>query len=108
MKNTLKRIGISALLGFLSVLPFAILEVVNRREFHEEFPFVLFIGMWGIQVVFFLALLSIIQKIKVGENNLTRMVSLLFGIAILLLAAWFWISLLHDQMPCFLGVRYCD
>jgi hypothetical protein len=61
MKNILKRIGISALLVFVTVLPFALLELVNRREFHEAFPFSLFLGMWGLQTAFSFALLSVIR-----------------------------------------------
>ena len=108
MKNILKRIGISALLGFATVLPFALLELVNRREFHEAFPFSLFLGMWGLQTAFSFALLSVIRKIRAAENTRTRLVGLLLGIFIMALAAWFWTGLLLDQMPCFLGVHYCD
>lgn len=108
MKNIPKRVGLSALLGFLLVLPFALMELVNRRAYHEEFPFALFLGMWGLQVIFFLALLSVIETIKAGGNILARPVSLLLGLAIMGLAAWFWTGFLIDQMPCFLGVFVCD
>jgi len=108
MKNILKRIGLSALLGFLLVLPFALLELVNRRAYHEEFPFSLFFGMWVLQGIFFLALLSVIETLKTGGNILARPVSLLLGIVLMILAAWFWTGFLVDQMPCFLGVHYCD
>jgi len=108
MKYIRKNIGISAPLGFASVLPFALMELVNRREFHEAFPFSLFLGMWVIQAVFFLALLPVIRKFRAAENARSRLVSLLLGVFVLVLMAWFWTALLLDQMPCFLGVQYCD
>jgi hypothetical protein len=46
MKNMLTAIGSPALLGVLLLLPFTIMEIVNRREFNEEFPFVLFLALW--------------------------------------------------------------
>jgi hypothetical protein len=108
MKSILKRIGISALLGFVTVFPFALMELVNRREYHEVFPFSLFIGMWSWQVVFVFALWSVIRKIRAAENTRARLVGILLGLVILSLVAWIWIGFLRDQMPCFLGVRICD
>jgi hypothetical protein len=46
MKAFLQALGVSALLGFLLILPFAIMEVVNRRSFNEDFPVMLFFMMW--------------------------------------------------------------
>lgn len=108
MKTVLKRIGIAALLGFVTLLPFALMELVNRREYHEVFPFTLFFGMWSLQVVFVFTLWSIIRKIRTPENTRVRLVGILLGLVILSLVAWLWIGFLRDQMPCFLGVRICD
>jgi hypothetical protein len=46
--------------------------------------------------------------LRAAENTRSRLVGLLLGVFILSLAAWFWTGLLLDQMPCFLGVHYCD
>ena len=46
MQAILKTIGPSTLLSLLLILPFTIMEVVNRRQFNEEFPFALFFALW--------------------------------------------------------------
>ncbi|MDQ3005621.1 MAG: hypothetical protein M3R47_09600 [Chloroflexota bacterium] len=46
MQTILKTIGPSALTSFLLILPFMVMEVVNRRNFNEGFPIVLFFVMW--------------------------------------------------------------
>src|SRR4029453_17778157 len=38
MKAILQTLGAAALLGFLLILPFLIMEVVNRRSFDKDFP----------------------------------------------------------------------
>ena len=45
MKTMLKTFGSSMLLSSLITLPFMIMEIVNRRNYNEEFPFALFIGI---------------------------------------------------------------
>jgi len=46
MQTTLKTLGSSTFIGLLLILPFIIMEVVNRRNFNEDFPVVLFFAMW--------------------------------------------------------------
>jgi hypothetical protein len=46
MKAISRSIGLPALLSLLLIVPLMIMEVVNRRQFHEEFPTVLFFAMW--------------------------------------------------------------
>jgi hypothetical protein len=46
MRTILKTLGSSTLIGLLLILPFVIMEVVNRRNLNEEFPVVLFFAMW--------------------------------------------------------------
>lgn len=46
MQTTLKNIGLSALIGFLLVLPIMVMEIVNRRNYNEEFPYMLFSFLW--------------------------------------------------------------
>jgi hypothetical protein len=46
MKAILQTLGAAALLGFLLILPFIIMEVVNRRSFNEDFPVMLFFVLW--------------------------------------------------------------
>ena len=46
MQTTLKNLGSSVLFSFLITLPFMVMEVVNRRNFNEDFPILLFFGLW--------------------------------------------------------------
>lgn len=46
MQTSLKRFGSAALISFLLILPFAVMEIVNRRNYNEEFPYMLFSFLW--------------------------------------------------------------
>jgi hypothetical protein len=46
MQAILKSLGSSTLISLLLILPLMIMEVVNRRNFNEDFPTVLFFVMW--------------------------------------------------------------
>ena len=46
MKNSVKITGWGALLSFLLTLPFMVMEIVNRWQYHEVFPYALFAGLW--------------------------------------------------------------
>jgi hypothetical protein len=68
MQNILKTIGSPALISLLLISPFIIMEIVNRRQFNEEFPFVLFIGLWTNLFAATLILLPILLA-KRAKNN---------------------------------------
>ena len=61
MQTILKTIRSPALISLLLILPFMIMEVVNRREFHEGFPFSLFFVMWLNVFAFSLILLPVVK-----------------------------------------------
>jgi hypothetical protein len=46
MQTALKTLGSSTLISLLLILPFMLMEVVNRRNFNEDFPLVLFFALW--------------------------------------------------------------
>ena len=46
MQTALATLGFSGGISFLLMLPLLIMELVNRRQFNEDFPFALFFGMW--------------------------------------------------------------
>jgi hypothetical protein len=64
MRTTLKTFGSSALIGFLTILPFMTMEVVNRRNYEEEFPVVLFSGLWFNVFAICLILLPLVPGIR--------------------------------------------
>jgi hypothetical protein len=66
MQTTLRTISLSGLVSFLPILPLTIMEVVNRRNFNEEFPFVLFFAMWLNLFAISLILLPIVRSRRTG------------------------------------------
>lgn len=61
MQTILTNLGTSTLVGFLFILPFLILEVVNRRNLSEAFPFMLFFVLWLNLFALSLILLPIVR-----------------------------------------------
>jgi len=88
------------------LLPFVVLELVNRREFNEGFPFPLFALLWALPVAFAAVTASTIQTLGSGKTQAGGV--LMVRLMLLGLIAWAWISILIDQMPCFLGIPNCD
>jgi hypothetical protein len=62
----------SALMSFLIVLPFMVMEWVNRQSFFasgkESFPIGLFVMLWLGAVVFILILMPIVQNMRAEKN----------------------------------------
>ncbi len=76
MPTILKTLTPSALISFLLVLPFLIMEVVNRQSFRaagkEDFPIPLFIFMWLSLVAICLILLSIVRGRRTGNHDMAN------------------------------------
>ena len=103
-----RNIRTPAILSSALVLPFMILESMNRRAFYEAFPIPLFAIMWLLPLSFFLILMPIVRNLQAQERSTAQLLSLLLGVVFLILLAWLWVGLIHDQMPCFLGVPNCE
>jgi len=69
MQTILKPLGSSALISLLLILPFMIMEVVNRRNFHEDFPFMLFFVLWLNLCAISLILLPIVRGRRIGNHD---------------------------------------
>jgi hypothetical protein len=112
MKNILTNLRSSALISFLIVFPFIIMELVNRQSFRalgkESFPFPLFGILWLLSMLFVLTGMPILRNVRAGNKLLANPVSLLLGVVFLAIIAWAWGSWIIDQMPCFMGVPNCD
>jgi len=74
MQTILKTLGSSTLISLLLVLPFMIMEVVNRRTYNEDFPVTLFFGMWLTLFAISLILLPIVRGRRTGKNDLANAV----------------------------------
>ena len=108
MKNMFLTLRSPALISLLLIIPFMVMEVVNRWGFNEGFPFPLFIIMWLLPVLFILTGMPILRNMRAGDNMLAKPGLLLIRVVLLIFIAWFGGTLLIDQMPCFLGVPNCD
>ncbi|HXF85832.1 MAG TPA: hypothetical protein VNK49_10645 [Anaerolineales bacterium] len=108
MKHTLASVTSSAFFGFLLMLPFMTLEVISTKNFNAIFNLPLFGILWFLPTLFLIILKPILQAVHIGNRFITKRGILFLHIAFLILIAWIWISILVDQMPCFLGVPNCD
>ena len=72
MRLILTNLGSSAFISFLLVLPFMVMEFVNRQRFFtsgkESFPIGLFVMLWLLSMLFILILMPIVQSLGAGHN----------------------------------------
>ena len=72
MQTMIKSIGSSALTSLLFILPFMIMEVVNRRNLNEDFPTFLFLIMWLNLFAVTLVLLPILRSWRTGNHDMSN------------------------------------
>jgi hypothetical protein len=108
MKNFLSNLKIPAIVSLLLVAPFMLMEFVNRRQFHEGYPFLLFFVLWILPFIFIAIVMPLGRDAKAGVDILANPLALGLKVALLLLIAMMWFGTVIDQMPCFLGVPMCD
>jgi hypothetical protein len=108
MQILLTNFRLPALISFLLVIPFMIMEVVNRRNLSEGFPIPLFVIMWLLPLLFILTVTPILRNVRAGNSLLATPILLLVRVVFLSFLVWMWFGILLDQMPCFLGVPNCD
>jgi len=75
MQTILITIGSPALISLLLLLPFIIMEVLNRRSFNEDFPFMLFFVLWLNLFAISLILLPIVRGRRIGNHNMANPIS---------------------------------
>lgn len=106
--NLIHNLRAPALISTLLVLPFVVLELVNRRGFNEGFPVALFGLLWLLPLAFSLLLLPIMRRRPEGAMTPASRLGLWTRMAAVGLIVFIWIALVADQMPCFLGRPNCD
>jgi hypothetical protein len=106
--RALAHIAAPAILSSLFVLPFMILEIANRRGFQEDFPIALFGLLWLLPLSFILILTPIVRRRQAEHSKTARPLGPLLRVVVLIFIAALWAGVVFDQMPCFLGVPYCD
>jgi hypothetical protein len=108
MQSILTNLRGPAIISFLLIIPLMVMEVVNRRNFHEGFPIPLFVIMWLLPLLFILTATPIVRNRRAGKSIIANPVILVIRVVFLAFLAWTWFGILMDQMPCFLGVPNCD
>ena len=116
MNNITTHLRAPAIISFLLVLPFMILEfmfnVVHRihaLSLKNALDFTVLFGLlWLLPTAFFVILMPIVRNVRAGNSLMAHPINLLLRVACLALIAMLWGDLLIDQLPCFLGVPNCD
>jgi hypothetical protein len=110
MKSIMTNLGLAALISFILVLPFAILEFLFNTITKQNAPglIVLFGLLWLLPMAFIVILVPMVRTVRAGNSIMANPLNLLFRVASLALIAMLWGGILIDQLPCFLGVPNCD
>lgn len=110
LRNVTADLKWAALISVVLVLPFAILEYLNRtvNQQSASSAIVLFGVLWLLPMAFVFILAPIVRHLRTGNSVMAHPFNLLFRIVCLSAIAMFWGRLIIDQMPCFLGVPNCD
>ncbi|MCK6540291.1 MAG: hypothetical protein L6Q26_09550 [Anaerolineales bacterium] len=72
MNLMLTNLKSSALISLLISLPFMVMQIVNRRNYNEDFPFALFFILWLNLFAVSLILLPIVQGLRTAKQNMTN------------------------------------
>lgn len=106
--GTLKSFGASLLISATLVAPFIVLQLVNRRTLHEDFPHVLFTFMSLHSLFIVLLLTPALRRLKTERSlralGLGHWAGLLLGVFLVFV----YTNVVIDQLPCFLGISHCD
>lgn len=109
MKKVFLNPKTSILIGFLITLPFMFMEFATSSNLpRSNFPIQLFIFMWIIASIFLLLINSTLETIQ-GKNYQKKKNYLIITIKIIFggILAYIWITIIIDQIPCFLGATGC-
>ena len=109
-KNIAMNLKSAALISFVLVLPFALLEALNNTVTRQNAPglIVLFGLLWLLPMAFVVTLVPMVRAVRAGSNLMANPIYLLSRVAFLALIAMMWGGIMIDQLPCFMGVPNCD
>jgi hypothetical protein len=102
----LNRTLLSSIGALLSIAPFVVMELSNLRS-GKTFPFPPFVVLWFVATAFLLTLTTAIHMTRVETRTARKTLAALLTASSAFLV-WFWIMIVIDQMPCFLGLSNCD
>jgi hypothetical protein len=92
-----------ALSGLAAIVPFVLMELINRRAFHEGFPVTLFVTLWLLAF----AIVALLRPVLSRAASITA-AGITGRLLLTGLLAYAWGAILLDQLPCFLGIPNCD
>ena len=90
------------------VAPFIVLQLINRRAFHEDFPFVLFTFMSLHSLLIVLLLTPVVRRLRSERDLRVLKLGHWAGLAVSVVLIFAYADVVIDQLPCFLGVPNCD
>ena len=104
------RVGPSAaVIGAILVAPLLFLELRNNRpNSRASDNAVLFGVLWLLPTAFVMMAMPIIRVFRSGQTTPQRPAALALRIALLVVVAVMWLSIVSDQLPCFMGKPNCD
>jgi len=106
--GALKSFGTSLLISSTLVAPFIVLQLVNRRAFHEELPFVLFTFMSLHSLLIVLLVTPALRCLRSERRLRALTLGHWAGLALSAFLTVAYVNVVIDQLPCFLGVPNCD
>ena len=106
--DTAASLKTAGIVSSVLVLPFVIMESANTGDLSGGFPVALFAVLWVIPFAFIVIVMPIVRSLQTANRASLTPLRVLPRIVVLALFAWLWVSLVLDQMPCFLGVPNCD
>ena len=108
MNNILSSLRLPAILSFLIVLPFMILEWATRSDApRSNASMMLWVILLLLPILFILTMMPIVRNLRAGNSIVTNPISLLLRVVFSAYLVWMWFGLVIDQMPCFLGATGC-
>lgn len=116
MKHSTSSLKAPAIMSFLLVLPFMILDLVfnvthrlHALSLKHALDFAVLFGLlWLLPTTFLVILMPLMRNVRAGSDLMAQPLSLMLRAAVLALITLFWGGILLDQLPCFLGVPSCD
>lgn len=110
IKRTDAGVSGAAIIGFLLVVPFAVLELSFQTITRRNAPglILLFGLLWILPTAFIVTLMPIVRTIRAGSGITAHPLRLMIRVALLALISMAWGGLVIDQLPCFLGIPNCD
>src|SRR5688572_8083660 len=83
-----------AMISLVLVLPFIIVELINRRNFSTDFPVPLFGMLWLLTFSFILLLIPVARSLR--NKPLTNRLALAARVVLLAVVASIWVRLVVD------------